>query len=165
MRFFYPLSLTIFISLSLYAPQKSFSSNVENLIDELESKQAQVDTDGDGRVDLWRAFDKNGKILTLNSDDDGDGKPDLWTVFSPNKIVTLRDTESNGNRDWRKTEILNNNGQMIQQTIETKKKESWQTEEEWELVENPKNPKKPMYRVKRFVAGKVEIDYEPANLK
>lgn len=38
----------------------------------------QIDSDGDGKMDLWEYFTKKGKVYRIGKDLDGDGKPEYF---------------------------------------------------------------------------------------
>lgn len=84
----------------------------------LESGETEIDTRGDGKIDLRRTFDSKGEIVKLEQDRNHDGKTDLKMERpEEDRYVYLRDNDFNGSFE-EKTVQEYERGQLMSETVE-----------------------------------------------
>jgi hypothetical protein len=62
---------------------------------------AEVDTNYDGRIDIWEKFDPESRPASSEHDVNFDGKVDTWYVYRQGQLESgRRDTDFDGRADW-----------------------------------------------------------------
>ncbi|OFZ17230.1 MAG: hypothetical protein A2X86_01910 [Bdellovibrionales bacterium GWA2_49_15] len=141
----------IFFLLLVVLAFSSFGQAGETLTD-LSSKLANVDTDGDGKTDLWRSFSPTGDLKEAKYDLNGDGKEDKWVLYGVGNTRKEADTNFDGVKDERETKLYNDDG-MIKSTLEKLNQNKWEVVEEVEVKRSGQKAQK--FLVKKFSAGKL----------
>ena len=63
--------------------------------------RAEVDRNGDGKIDEWETYDREGRIERVEQDNNFDGRPDAWSLYKNGMIESSRhDTDFDGRPDW-----------------------------------------------------------------
>ena len=61
----------------------------------------EIDRNGDGKIDEWEFFDRQGRIERVELDENFDGRPDAWFSYKNSMIESSRrDTDFDGRPDW-----------------------------------------------------------------
>lgn len=75
--------------------KNSKDSSKHSILESLEQTARQFDSNGDGRVDTWREFQR-GQVNKISHDTNGDGKPDVFKEFSNDLEVVSEDENHDG---------------------------------------------------------------------
>ena len=138
------------------------SSVSASLLDQLDSKTPTVDSDGDGKIDIWRTFDSAGKLLSAAYDNNGDGQPDEWIRYEG--AATIREISSHfdGKVDERFVETLAGPlRKPVRKVHEVLEPTGWFLHEE-RLFDEMKR----IVTIKQFrKSGEVEVRHEPLVLR
>lgn len=63
--------------------------------------RAESDRDHDGRIDMWGAFDGEGRYEHSEEDQNFDGRPDIWYSYRDGDFQSWqRDSDFDGRPDW-----------------------------------------------------------------
>jgi hypothetical protein len=140
-----------------WAQKKGFS--ILEVQRQIESNVPEIDTNGDGKIDLWRTFDAGGKIVEIRYDNNADAQPDEWIRYSPNRTIREIARSFNGLIDERDTQEFERNF-LIRRRKETLVAGNWKTVELWEVQPNRK-----VAKVTRWLSQKIEESFEPLAVK
>jgi hypothetical protein len=92
------------------------------------------DLNGDGKVDLWEAYDDEGNVAVLALDLDFDGKPDLVITYEKGQLV--KKELAPGFDGMARTTAYYENGKLVRKERDTKgdgKIDTWEYYENGEL--------------------------------
>jgi hypothetical protein len=130
----------------------------------LSSKTQALDLDGDGKTNVWREFDSDGRLLSIRYDNDGNGKPDEWVKFEHNREIREKDLAHTGAHDWRETKDFTGAGEtrrLERVTVERREDIRWRTVEERVLSKDGST-----YSVTTWdKSGKASRSKEPAAIR
>jgi hypothetical protein len=130
----------------------------------LSSKTQALDLDGDGKTNVWREFDSDGRLLSIRYDNNGDGKPDEWVKFDHNREIREKDLSHRGAPDWRETKSFTGEGEnrrLERITVERLEDVRWRTIEERVLSKDGS-----IYSVTKWdKSGKPSRSKEPAAIR
>jgi hypothetical protein len=101
----------------------------DEVVELLGSRAPEVDSDGDGRADVFRSFDSQGRITRIQYDLNADGKADEEVLFGDRESVRLRDGDLDGEFDERVTETYSGE-RLLRQTTESKTGSQWRLRHE-----------------------------------
>ncbi|MBI2519152.1 MAG: hypothetical protein HYV97_01990 [Bdellovibrio sp.] len=121
----------------------------------LDSHPTEIDSDGDGKTDIWQTFSWNGKLESATYDNDFDGKADEWLKIEASKKERIQLSDSNKNLRQKITELMDDAG--ITQQIIT---ESETSKDQWELRKRQTYlAAKKIYKIEIFQNGKLKEEY------
>ena len=63
--------------------------------------KVEMDRNGDGKIDEWETYDREGTLERVEQDENFDGRPDAWSLYKNGMIESSRhDTDFDGRPDW-----------------------------------------------------------------
>ena len=155
MRLFYLLCLSLGcgLCLSVSAETSAKQPPLQNITaSALDAHPTEIDSNGDGKTDIWQNFSWNGKLKSAIYDTDFDGKPDEWLSIDDAKKVRLQLIDEAKNLRKRTTENMDESGVTTQ--IITENEISM---DKWELSKRQTySAAKKNYKVEVFQNGQVK---------
>jgi hypothetical protein len=126
----------------------------------VESREPEVDTDGDGRVDMWRTYAMGGTLQSIAYDNNADGKPDEWVRYGDGVETRELARWNNGLINEKERKHFKS-GILVKRVKELLTKGKWQTLETWQLQPGGKVAKVTRLGVK----GRTTASYEPLEVR
>lgn len=107
MRKFLVLFLVALISICLINPGlaawrrgEAEAQTAPQVGERIMPRRAEIDTNGDGKVDRIENYDDNGVIQSVKSDTNFDGTYDEWLYYENGKLIkAAKDTNGDGKED------------------------------------------------------------------
>jgi hypothetical protein len=152
----------------MLAASESHANNSKPLTDitvqNLDARPTSIDSNEDGKADIWQEFSLTGKLMAAQYDIDFDGKIDEWLTYNKDfkERIVMKKHEQHNKLIKRKTiEHFSQNGNIKSiEIFDELSNEQWQLVERQTYIEKNKH-----YKVEEFINGKAQKEYlRPAEL-